>query len=288
VTLDSSTCLLAGRQTLACCALILLLIAFVYTRVAFEMHFSSLLALSLATVPAIVEAHGGPGFPKLFGRRSVAELKQREATRKRHAHTEKRLAEPVAGPRPQPAAQPAIIKGRANTDGQCGAGFGSCAAGYCCSPEGWCGKGLDYCTAPDCQINYGTGCDDLKEPPGPKTTAVTRTKVGSVPYGGVGIYDCTAPGVVAITYDDGPYIYTSHVLDLHQHYGVPATFFITGSNLGKGPIDDATYPWANMIKRMDSLGYQVASHTFGHQDLSAITKAQRLNQMYYNEKAFNK
>jgi hypothetical protein len=23
----------------------------------------------------------------------------------------------------------------------------------------WCGKGKDYCTAPDCQINYGTGCD---------------------------------------------------------------------------------------------------------------------------------
>lgn len=28
----------------------------------------------------------------------------------------------------------------------------------------WCGKGLYYCSAPDCQINYGTGCDGVCVP----------------------------------------------------------------------------------------------------------------------------
>jgi peptidoglycan/xylan/chitin deacetylase (PgdA/CDA1 family) len=254
------------------------------------MHVNNVVALCLATLPAVIEAHAGFPLPNLFGRRSVkdlAELRKRDSMLKRHAHTEKRRAAANAMPQPQPEPKPANIKGRANTSGQCGAGFGSCAAGYCCSSAGWCGLGSDYCTAPDCQINYGTGCDDLQMPPGPKTSGVARTKVGSVPYGGVGIYDCTTPGVVAITYDDGPFIYTSHILDLHQKYGAPATFFITGNNLGKGPIDDSAYPWPGMIQRMDSLGYQVASHTYGHQDLGLITQTQRYNQMYYNEMAFN-
>src|SRR5690242_7644911 len=25
--------------------------------------------------------------------------------------------------------------------------------------DSWCGKGKDYCSAPDCQMNYGPGCD---------------------------------------------------------------------------------------------------------------------------------
>jgi peptidoglycan/xylan/chitin deacetylase (PgdA/CDA1 family) len=90
-----------------------------------------------------------------------------------------------------------------------------------------------------------------------------------------------------LTYDDGPYIYTSHILDILDQYNTKATFFITGNNLGKGQIDDATYPWAGLIQRMDTAGHHIASHTWTHQDLSAITQAQRLQQMYSNEIAFN-
>jgi hypothetical protein len=25
----------------------------------------------------------------------------------------------------------------------------------------WCGKGTDYCSAPDCQLDYGSGCDGV-------------------------------------------------------------------------------------------------------------------------------
>jgi hypothetical protein len=73
----------------------------------------------------------------------------------------------------------------------------------------WCGQGEDYCAAPYCQFNYGSGADTLQVPPGPVTSKVARTKLGTLPYGGVGIDDCIEPGVIALTFDDGPYIYTS-------------------------------------------------------------------------------
>jgi peptidoglycan/xylan/chitin deacetylase (PgdA/CDA1 family) len=38
---------------------------------------------------------------------------------------------------------------------------------------------------------------------------------------------------MALTFDDGPFIYTSHILDVLSQYNASATFFITGNNNGK-------------------------------------------------------
>jgi peptidoglycan/xylan/chitin deacetylase (PgdA/CDA1 family) len=108
-----------------------------------------------------------------------------------------------------------------------------------------------------------------------------------VPYGGEGIYDCVEPGTVAITYDDGPYIYTNDVLDQFAAYGFKATFFITGINIGKGAIDDESQPWPAVIRRMIAEGHQVASHTWSHQNLDQITSEQRYDQMVKNEMAIS-
>ncbi|PVI05952.1 carbohydrate esterase family 4 protein, partial [Periconia macrospinosa] len=178
-------------------------------------------------------------------------------------------------------------KRQGGVDGQCGpaAGGASCAAGYCCSGSGWCGKGKEYCAAPDCLFNYGSGCDANSIPNGDDTRNLPRPQLGSVEYGGEGIYPCKQPGTIAITYDDGPYIYTNDVLDSFAKYGFKATFFVTGNNNGKGAIDDASTPWPAVITRMVNEGHQVASHTWSHQDLSAITHEQRVDQMVNNEKA---
>ena len=40
-----------------------------------------------------------------------------------------------------------------------------------------------------------------------------RPKIGSVPYGQA-IYECTERGVVALTFDDGPWEYTNDLLDM--------------------------------------------------------------------------
>ncbi|KAK7528845.1 uncharacterized protein IWZ02DRAFT_440166, partial [Phyllosticta citriasiana] len=242
------------------------------------MHVSSLVAASILAGAA--SAHGGiPTAPKLFGRNAIADLKARNAFDAPRAPRA-----PVAAPAvPQrPAGEKRQVGG---ADGQCGAGIGSCAKGYCCSLAGWCGIGKDYCAAPDCQFQFGSGCDANTIPPGTNTSSVARPVMGSVPVGNGGIYDCTVPGTVALTFDDGPYIYTDGVLDLLKRYNASATFFITGNNIGKGEIDNAAYGWDTVIKRMHAEGHQIASHTWSHQNLSQITSAQRKDQMYKNEMA---
>jgi hypothetical protein len=51
------------------------------------------------------------------------------------------------------------------------------------------------------------------KPTGAATTAVARTKIGNVAYGGAGIYDCVKDGDIALTFDDGPYNFTGDLLD---------------------------------------------------------------------------
>lgn len=98
------------------------------------------------------------------------------------------------------------------------------------------GRLADYCEAPDCRFNYGPVCDANKIPSGTNTSSIPRTQLGSVLYGSDGIYDCVNAGEMALTFDDGPFIYTSHILDVLAQYNAPATFFITGNNNGEFSI----------------------------------------------------
>ncbi|KAF2182165.1 carbohydrate esterase family 4 protein [Zopfia rhizophila CBS 207.26] len=239
------------------------------------MRFTEILAASL--VAPLVAAHGDeiPHMPKIFGRNPIEGLRTRNAFQ---GHTARDV---------QPQQGSSLKPRQGGVDGQCGPSVGGarCASGYCCSAAGWCGQGNEYCQAPDCLFQYSDACDANQTPSGTTTRNVARTKVGSVPYGGAGIYQCLKAGTIAITYDDGPYIYTAGVLDQFKSYGAKATFFITGNNNGKGAIDNSATAWPAVIKRMYNEGHQIASHTWSHQDLSAITKEQRYDQMIKNEMA---
>jgi len=170
-------------------------------------------------------------------------------------------------------------------DRQCGTGIGSCAAGQCCSQAGYCGTGNDFCYSPGCDYHFGPACPENATPAGTNTSSVSRKKLGRIQYGGDGIYNCVTPGTVAITYDDGPQkVFTSHILDVLSSYNAKATFFITGNNINKGQID-ITDEFVQVIKRMDAEGHQIASHTWTHLDLSAISQLDRKNQMWKNEMA---
>jgi hypothetical protein len=166
-------------------------------------------------VAPLVAAHGSiPGAPKIFGlgRNAVADLKTRNI---------------FAGHGHRAAAHASPLQARqGGLEGRCGKDFGcaTCDEGYCCSTSGYCGKGQDYCQAPDSQFEYGPGADANKLPSGGSTKGIARPKLGSVQYGGEGIYVCSKPGQIAITYDDGPYIYTNDLLDLFASYGFKATF----------------------------------------------------------------
>lgn len=69
------------------------------------------------------------------------------------------------------------------------------------------------------------------------------------------IYACTQPNTIALTFDDGPYIYTSTVLDKLKAAGMKATFFVNGQNWGN------IYDNQAVVKRMIAEGHQIGSHT---------------------------
>ncbi|KAK9256877.1 hypothetical protein V1507DRAFT_381771 [Lipomyces tetrasporus] len=170
-----------------------------------------------------------------------------------------------------------------STDGQCGPGVGICTSGQCCSPAGWCGTGTQYCASPDCQTGYGR-CDADASPRGLNTSAVPRYKLGKIPYGQP-IYACKDPGHVAMTFDDGPYLYTNDLLNILEKYGAKATFFVTGNNLGKGEIDSFVKPWRNYITKAYTAGHQIASHSWSHANFDQLTPWEQKRELYKNEMA---
>jgi peptidoglycan/xylan/chitin deacetylase (PgdA/CDA1 family) len=150
-----------------------------------------------------------------------------------------------------------------------------------------CGTTPNHCYSPNCQWKYGPACPENQHPDGKNTSSIPRPKFGSVPYGGSGIYKCKKPGTIALTYDDGPHKdFTDHILDLFKSYNAKATFFITGNNINKGQIDK-TQEHIDAIKRMETDGHQIASHTWTHLNLAKISSEDRKNQIWNVEMALN-
>jgi len=64
---------------------------------------------------------------------------------------------------------------------------------------------------------------------------------------------------IALTFDDGPNEpYTSQILDILQHFEVPATFFVVGQHAQEFP---------QSIKKIHQMGYAIGNHTFDHHPL---------------------
>ncbi|KAF9116125.1 hypothetical protein BGX27_004708 [Mortierella sp. AM989] len=93
---------------------------------------------------------------------------------------------------------------------------------------------------------------------------------------------CTIPGTIAITFDDGPFLYTDGLLDILQSRAIKATFFMNGNTYGR--IED----FAASVKRAYQDGHQVASHTWDHKDLTSLSQSDALGEMTMLEDAFKK
>jgi peptidoglycan/xylan/chitin deacetylase (PgdA/CDA1 family) len=96
---------------------------------------------------------------------------------------------------------------------------------------------------------------------------------------GVVITACTTPGVVAVSFDDGPSIYTESVLDKFKAAGQRATFFVNGLNYG------SIYDYGSTLKRMVAEGHQIGSHTWDHADLTTLSAAGVTSEMTQLENA---
>ncbi|TQN69797.1 Chitin deacetylase [Colletotrichum shisoi] len=102
----------------------------------------------------------------------------------------------------------------------------------------------------------------------------------SPPVGQI-ISQCTQTGVVALTYDDGPFTFTPQLLDVLAANDVKATFFVNGNNFAN--IEEGIGPAT--INRMRSEGHLVGSHTYAHPDLNTLSSADRIAQMTQLEDA---
>jgi peptidoglycan/xylan/chitin deacetylase (PgdA/CDA1 family) len=107
--------------------------------------------------------------------------------------------------------------------------------------------------------------------------------MGKVPVG-LPVGKCSVPGTVAITYDDGPSDYTDGLLDILKKAEAKATFFVNGVTNGRGEIDQKD-KWIHILRRMDTEGHQVASHSWSHFDLDKLDSRQRRDEMFKNERA---
>jgi peptidoglycan/xylan/chitin deacetylase (PgdA/CDA1 family) len=72
---------------------------------------------------------------------------------------------------------------------------------------------------------------------------------------------CSVPGTFALTLEDGPSIYTSHILDVLKEHNMTATFFILGRSI---------HAYHDVIQRMVNEGHQIASHTYDHANLNIL------------------
>lgn len=65
--------------------------------------------------------------------------------------------------------------------------------------------------------------------------------------------------VVALTFDDGPGIYTPQVLEILKHYNVKATFFMIGSQVKRYP---------GLAQEVVAQGHAIGDHTMNHANLN--------------------
>ena len=76
--------------------------------------------------------------------------------------------------------------------------------------------------------------------------------------------------LIAITYDDGPSIYTPQLLDGLKARGAKATFFMVGNRVSS---------YLSTVERVYQEGHQVANHSYDHSDLTGLSAAGIKNQI---------
>lgn len=90
---------------------------------------------------------------------------------------------------------------------------------------------------------------------------------------------CNRPGVFALTFDDGPFAYSWDLAKYLHSRGVKATFFTNGHNWVTENLHTATTnttdglkTYYDVFKYYQTLGHEIASHTYGHVTLTGLSE----------------
>lgn len=76
--------------------------------------------------------------------------------------------------------------------------------------------------------------------------------------------------MVALTFDDGPGLYTDRLLNCLQANGAKATFFLVGSRVPS---------YKNTVKRMAAIGCELGNHSYSHPAFTLISAAARASEV---------
>jgi len=98
------------------------------------------------------------------------------------------------------------------------------------------------------------------------------------------ISSCTTPNTVALTFDDGPYLYNKKIVDTLDAAGAIGTFFFNGNNFKCIYDEDSAARALYTVQH----GHQVESHTWNHPDLTTLSFDQIHNEMWLIEQALQK
>lgn len=93
-------------------------------------------------------------------------------------------------------------------------------------------------------------------------------------YGDGNFTDPDAP-MIALTFDDGPSIYTDIIIDCLEEYGQHATFFVVGYN---------ACDFQEQIARADYIGCEIGNHTNRHANLTEINPLSAFEQLRLADK----
>lgn len=80
---------------------------------------------------------------------------------------------------------------------------------------------------------------------------------------------------IALTFDDGPCIYTTDLLDVLDKYGIKATFFVCGYQIDRGDNKE-------ILKDIYDRGHLIGNHSYEHKYFSNLTLGECLQDIIKN------
>ncbi len=84
--------------------------------------------------------------------------------------------------------------------------------------------------------------------------------------------------IIALSFDDGPSIYTERIINALKKYNVQATFFMVGYNVRE---------YKDVVRLVYDSGMEIGNHTIDHKKLTDLSKSDIKSEVFDNEDLIN-